>query len=148
MTESGNSWKTPHDYEVPIEADGGSELPLKEAAWNEVKMQRVGSQLQVHLNGTLILDRPIDLDALSRAASYGMTIARSVDEFLYRLLFRQYPLYMEEIVARIFHDINNLMTGLKGGSDLLARAIEDSAYPDLQEKTSRYMNQFIRFVIK
>ena len=61
MTESGNTWKTPHDYEVPVQPAGAATLPLKEGAWNHVTLRISDNKLQIRLNDTLIFDQPVGI---------------------------------------------------------------------------------------
>jgi len=60
MTESGNSWKTPHDYEVPVAAAGSTKLPLKNGVWNQITLHLMNNKLDIRLNDTQIFDQPID----------------------------------------------------------------------------------------
>ena len=90
------------------------------------------------------LTRPVEESAAASALQRGFDIGRMLDELLRRNAFRKYPSYIEEPIARVIHDINNQMTGLKGGIDLLCYSIEMIREPATQAKFMRYMEQFIQ----
>lgn len=47
----------------PLNRRGPRTLPLKQEAWNQVRVQRKGGELLIHLNGELIYQRPLEPNA-------------------------------------------------------------------------------------
>lgn len=90
------------------------------------------------------LERPIQAEKLAKIIDACRRHARAFDEIVQRQVFLAHPAYIEEPIARIIHDINNQMTGLKGGIDLLGYSIDMIRDPEIQNKFNRYMEQFIQ----
>jgi signal transduction histidine kinase len=90
------------------------------------------------------LERPVTeaaLDAaLGRCARWDEEAARLVR---YRLFVRQAQ-FVREPVARIVHDLNNQITGLKGGIDLLAFAVQQVQPTELRTRFARYLGEIIQ----
>jgi hypothetical protein len=89
------------------------------------------------------LQRPVDEVVLSEAIASVCRFREVLDSVLQRHLFRNQALYLDEPIARIIHDLNNQITGLKGGIDLLGYSIDMIRDPETQNKFRRYMEQFI-----
>jgi len=89
------------------------------------------------------LTRPLEENALRRALGAAAHFAARRDEAFERHVFRNLPLFLEEPIARVIHDLNNQITGLKGGVDLLNYSIESRNDAGEDDKTRRYMDQFI-----
>ncbi len=67
----------------PLNRRGPRALPLKQEEWNQVRVQRTGGEILVHLNEELIYQRPLETDAdttfgLYRAARSNEANIRSV----------------------------------------------------------------------
>ena len=90
------------------------------------------------------LARPIDQCALDKAVTYCRRFVQTFEEILHRHLFQKHPVYVEEPIARVIHDINNQLTGLKGGIDLLGYSVEMIRDPETQARLTRYVERFIQ----
>jgi signal transduction histidine kinase len=93
---------------------------------------------------TASLDRPPSPEALSRALEASGRFSEIVEERVERELFLRQGRYLEEPLARILHDLNNQITGLKGGADLLTFATEGMEDSARQLKMRRYLDQFVQ----
>jgi signal transduction histidine kinase len=97
--------------------------------------------------GVFVLDtvnRPIDSDKVGAAVQVCQSTHQAFQAVLERKLFQNQARYLEEPVARIIHDLNNQITGLKGGIDLLDYAVDMIQDLESQSKFNRYMEQFIK----
>ena len=92
---------------------------------------------------SVVLDRPLDEERVRAAAASVGRFQSMLTGFLRRHCFRNQSLYLEEPIARIVHDLNNQITGLKGGVDLMGYSIDMIRDADAQEKFRRYLEQFI-----
>ncbi|MFP4379522.1 MAG: ATP-binding protein [Candidatus Sumerlaeia bacterium] len=90
------------------------------------------------------LDRPVETEALSEAVGHCQTFHNAVYDVIERKLFQNQSRYLEEPLARIIHDLNNQITGLKGGIDLMGYAVDMMQDMENQSKFTRYMEQFIK----
>ncbi len=57
MTEGGNSWKTPHDFEASVETAERGKPQLREGDWNQVTIQIIDATIQIHLNDALVFEQ-------------------------------------------------------------------------------------------
>ncbi len=89
------------------------------------------------------LTRPIDNDALHDAYKKALKFSNKFRQVRTRQLFRSQNEVLEEPIARIIHDLNNQITGLKGGVDLMSYSVDMMQDPESQYKLKRYMDQFI-----
>lgn len=62
----------------PLNRRGPRTLPLKQEAWNQVRVQRTGGEILVHLNGELIYQRPIEPNADTTFGLYRTARAHEV----------------------------------------------------------------------
>ena len=90
------------------------------------------------------LARPVDAGALDAALNLCCDYSTFFQEAVRRHVFAAQPSSIEEPIARIIHDLNNQITGLKGGIDLLNYSINLMQDRESQQKFSRYMDQFIQ----
>lgn len=90
------------------------------------------------------LPRPIDSAQFQDCIEKCNSFNHQLREYTERYLFLKHAAYLEEPIARIIHDLNNQITGLKGGVDLLSYSIEMVRDPEMQNKFVRYMEQFIQ----
>ncbi len=90
------------------------------------------------------LDRPVEESALDAALARCEAYSKTFGEVLQNRLFHTQTSYVEEPIARVLHDLNNQITGLKGGFDLLDYGLKSMQETKLREKFKRYMEKFIR----
>ncbi|MFW6303501.1 MAG: sensor histidine kinase [Candidatus Sumerlaeota bacterium] len=89
------------------------------------------------------LHRPLDKNLLSRAIARCDEYVRLFGSVVERICFMRQAELTQEPIARIIHDLNNQITGLKGGIDLLSYTVERLDESEDKEKIARYLNQFI-----
>lgn len=90
------------------------------------------------------VERPVKPEATDLAVEACEAYGAAMREVMQRHVFTSKPSFLEEPIARIIHDLNNQITGLKGGIDLLNYAINLMQDPENQQKFQRYMGQFIQ----
>ncbi|HBF34651.1 TPA: hypothetical protein DDW35_08800 [Candidatus Sumerlaeota bacterium] len=89
------------------------------------------------------LVRPLSLEAIASALAACHRFLESLSVYSERQSFLHLSDWLEEPLARILHDLNNQLTGIKGGIDLFAYALTSIAQPDLQDRFKHYQDQFI-----
>ncbi|MBN1866136.1 hybrid sensor histidine kinase/response regulator [Candidatus Sumerlaeota bacterium] len=90
------------------------------------------------------LERPISAEAVAAVGRRCLECCAALGEIVHRRMFLEQSAYFEEPIARVLHDLNNQITGLKGGIDLMVYAVDMVRDPETQAKFSRYMGQFIQ----
>lgn len=90
------------------------------------------------------LERPLDGDALAGALERCAGYMRRLDRALQRRFFSRHREFLTEPIARILHDLNNQITAMKGGIDLVGLSVGKIDCPEVQQKMRRYVNEFIR----
>jgi signal transduction histidine kinase len=90
------------------------------------------------------LTRPLDPDATRQALDAAQTFHAWLRAAFWRWNSRTSQDVFEESIARILHDINNQITGIKGGLDLLDMVFVKLPDLDAKQQGIRYLNQFLR----
>jgi signal transduction histidine kinase len=90
------------------------------------------------------LSRPLDPDATRQALDAAQTFHAWLRAAFWRWNSRTSQDVFEESIARILHDINNQITGIKGGLDLLDMVFVKLPDSDAKQQGIRYLNQFLR----
>lgn len=90
------------------------------------------------------LTRPLNPDAIHRALDAAQAYHIWLRSAFWRWNCRAGQKVFEESIARILHDINNQITGIKGGLDLLDMVFAKLPDCDAKQQGMRYLNQFLR----
>jgi signal transduction histidine kinase len=90
------------------------------------------------------LSCPLDPDAVVRVLASAQALHAWLRAAFWRWSCRTGNDVFEESIARILHDINNQITGIKGGLDLLDMVFAKLPDCDAKQQGSRYLNQFLR----
>ncbi len=90
------------------------------------------------------LSRPFNPDAVRQALTSAQALHAWLRSAFWRWSCRAGHEVFEESIARILHDINNQITGIKGGLDLLDMVFVKLPDCDAKQQGMRYLNQFLR----
>ncbi|HPS00902.1 MAG TPA: HAMP domain-containing sensor histidine kinase [Candidatus Sumerlaeota bacterium] len=93
---------------------------------------------------TARLTRPLNPDAARQALNAAQAYHIWLRSAFWRWNCRTGQEVFEESIARILHDINNQITGIKGGLDLLDMVFAKLPDCDAKQQGMRYLNQFLR----
>lgn len=89
------------------------------------------------------LPRPISRIVFENAIHLSLKYLASLGKYAKRQCFLSFPDWLEEPLARILHDLNNQLTGIKGGIDLFQYTLSSCSDQELHNRFNRYQNQFI-----
>ena len=90
------------------------------------------------------LDRPVTEEALEAALERCARWEEQVARLVRHRVFARQAQFVREPVARIVHDLNNQVMGLRGGLDLIGLTVRQIEPPDLRDRLERYLVEIVR----